>query len=139
MQASHCFACKVRSLIKVAKLSVSSDGSDDSASSFHHDDESDSDDSHVDPEYAKSDKEELPVEDNPRWQEFNLSGDKNKNTHQHFASAFNRYLLHVEGRSHSNKQALIHMHQVHSMMDDIDEKGKDLSCLVQNDSMDMWG
>ena len=136
---------------KPSKESGSSDESDDSASSFKPDDESDSDGGRVDPgyldieadldeisEYAETDEEELALEDNPSWRDYHLSGDK-KTTRQHFVSAFFRYLLHIEGGGHSIEQSLIHARQVHSLMDDIDEKGTDLACLVRNDGMDIWG
>ena len=136
---------------KPSKESGSSDESDSLASSFKPDDESDSDGGRVDPgyldieadldkisEYAETDKEELALLDNRSWQDYYLSADKNKTTHQHFISAFFRYLLHVEGGAHSIEQSLIHAPQVHSLMEDIDEKGTDLACLERNDGMDIW-
>ena len=137
---------------KPSKESGSSDESDSLASSFKPDDESDSDGGRVDPgyldieadldeisEYAETDEEELALEDSPSWRDYYLAADKNKTTRQHFISAFFRYLLHVEGGGHSIEQSLIHARQVHSLMDDIDEKGTDLTCLVRNDCMDIWG
>ena len=90
-------------------------------------------------DYAETDEEELDVSDNTRWQDYYLSGDRKKNTRQHFIAAFFCYLLHVEGGSHSNEQALIYARQVNNLVDKIDGKGTDLSCLVRNQGMDIWG
>lgn len=90
-------------------------------------------------DYADTDEEELDPSDNIKWRDYYLSGAKNKNTRQHFVSSFYRYLLHVEGGSHSNEQALIHARQVHNIMDSIDKEGTDLTCFVRNQGMDIWG
>ena len=129
----------------------SSEGSSEEEESFHSD-QSDEDEEKVDPgyldieadldelsNYADTDQEELDESRNFKWKEYYLKSDKRKNTRQHFVSSFFRYLLHIEGGSHSEEQALIHTRQVHNVMEEIDPKGTDLASLVRNQSMDIWG
>lgn len=52
---------------------------------------------------------------------------------EHFLSTFYKYLLHIQ-----RKQALIHIRQVHIILDALDKTGDYLTCLIVNDSMDIW-
>lgn len=89
-------------------------------------------------EMSSFDEDWKQPENNEKWSEFYLKDNKDMNVRQHFMSTFYRYLLHVEGGSHSEERALLPTHQVHIVLDTIDENGVDLKCLVKNDSMDIW-
>ena len=53
-------------------------------------------------------------------------------------STFYRYLWHVEGGAHSKEQALIHVRQVHTVLEILEKNGEDISCLTKHKCMDIW-
>lgn len=56
----------------------------------------------------------------------------------HYVGNFHKFLLHVEGGALSDEQALIHVRQVHKVLEHLDPGGIDLACLERNQSLDVW-
>lgn len=46
--------------------------------------------------------------------------------------------MHGVGGSIREEQTLLHVQQVHKILEAIDNDDQDLSCLIRNDSMDIW-
>lgn len=73
------------------------------------------------------------------WSEYYALGKGHYRTvWQHPVRQFYKYLLNVEGGSLSSKQALIHTCHVHMLLDNLNKNNSDASCLLTNNSLDIW-
>ena len=90
-------------------------------------------------EFAETDEEDEDMQANQKWADYYMSADRNRNVREHFLSTFYGYLKHFEGGGHAEAQSLLHVRQIHIILDALDKKGKDLTCLVVNDCLDIWG
>ena len=121
-----------------------------SEETYHSDEDLDTDDSELTMDEAHSDiitemqqMAPLAEEDNDElkpsstWNEHYTQGEP-KNDRDHFMSKFYHYLLHVEEGAHSKEQALIHVRQVHTVLEVIKPNGEDIACLMQHRCMDIW-
>ena len=99
----------------------------------------DSDDSLNDTEKDDG-QEEVPLpEGGVKWVDFYKEQIAEDTTIRgHFISTFFRYPSHIKGGCHSDEESLIQTHQVNVILDAIDPKGDDLTCLVRNDGLDVW-
>lgn len=67
-----------------------------------------------------------------------MTSDRNKTQRGHFLSQFYFFLMHGVGGSIREEQTLLHVRQVHMILEAMDPDGKDLCCLIRNNSMDIW-
>ena len=91
--------------------------------------------------FADSDEEEQDImsdTEQKKWADIYLAKDPTPSVREYFISRFFRYLLHVEGGAHSEKQALIHTRQVHTILETLDPGGADLGCLAKRSGVDIW-
>ena len=90
--------------------------------------------------FADSDEEQHDMSDTEqkKWADIYLAKDPTRSVREYFISRFFRYLLHVEGGAHSEKQALIHTRQVHTILETLDPGGADLGCLAKRSGVDIW-
>lgn len=73
------------------------------------------------------------------WSEYYALGKGHYRTvWQNPVRQFYKYLLNVEGGSLSSKQALIHTCHVHMLLDNLNKNNSDASCLLTNNSLDIW-
>lgn len=88
--------------------------------------------------FAESDEEDFDIEptEQQKWKDHYLAA--SKNNREYFLSKFYKYLLHAEGGAHSEHQTLLYVRQVHMIMDAMDDKGTDLSCLTNNSGLHIW-
>ena len=83
--------------------------------------------------------EESSSDDVIAWSEYYALGKGHYRTvWQHPVRQFYKYLLNVEGGSLSSKQALIHTCHVHMLLDNLNKNNSDASCLLTNNSLDIW-
>lgn len=80
---------------------------------------------------------EVPV-DAQTLRDFNTKSESSTNTREQYMANFHKFLLHAKGGAHSPKQALIHVRQVHKILEHMDPSGSDLQCLLRNQSLDFW-
>ena len=92
--------------------------------------------------FAETDDEEdqntISATEQKKWADIYLAKNPDRNVREYFMSRFYRYLLHVEGGAHSERQALIHARQVHNIIATLDSQGTDLSCLAKRGGLDIW-
>lgn len=92
---------------------------------------------------SSDDEEEEPIElediEQTKWAKlFRDERYSRATVRGHFVSTFYKYLLHVEGGCHSERQAMIHTRQVHMILETIDPKKNDLDCLVRHEGLEVW-
>lgn len=80
---------------------------------------------------------EVPVEAQT-WRSYYLNRESSTNVREHYVGNFHKFLLHAEGGALSEEQALIHVRQVHKVLEHLDPGGNDLACLERNQSLDVW-
>lgn len=74
-----------------------------------------------------------------KWEELYMAKERHdSNECQHFLARFIKYLRHAEGGILSDQQSLIHMRQVHKVMETLDEDDKDVLCLTWCHGMKIW-
>ncbi|KAJ7381229.1 hypothetical protein OS493_001345 [Desmophyllum pertusum] len=91
-------------------------------------------------DFADSDEEEEEEDEieGLTWKEWYEGNDRQRNVREHFMSCFYKYLLHAEGGLMSEEQTMLHVRQVHKVINALDAEGDDLTCLIRNQCMDIW-
>ena len=82
--------------------------------------------------------EELSETTRHRKEYYRTTTERDQTQRGHFLSQFYFFLMHDVGRSIREEQTLLHVRQVHKILEAMDKDGQDLSCLIRNDSMDIW-
>lgn len=134
--------------IKKAKLlDESEDEETETSTTTEESDYSLHDDSAEDDTPTEEDREDGDGSDVPSqlsetarcWKEYyRMTSDRNKTQRGHFLSQFYFFLMHGVGGSIREEQTLLHVRQVHMILEAMDPDGKDLCCLIRNNSMDIW-
>ena len=98
--------------------------------------------------HDNSSEDDTPTEDEKveelsettrHWKEYyRMTTDRDQTQRGHFLSQFYLFLMHGVGGSIREEQILLHVRQVHKILEAMDKDGQDLSCLICNDSMDIW-
>ena len=94
-------------------------------------------------EFAETDADDEDDEDfvegDVTWEDWYNEPERLKtNVRQHFLACFLRYLRHAEGGLISDEQSLLHVRQVHKVLDTLQKDGEDLNCLLTNQRMNVW-
>ena len=76
---------------------------------------------------------------NITWEKWYTSQQRHQGTvREHFLAAFLKHLRNPEGGMLSDEQSLIHVRQVHLVMEALDKDGVDVKCLSWKKGMKIW-